>query len=167
MLRGWTVWSLPNMTGLLRKKVLDNLPPWSLYREIQGVAFMLNYSALTRAQVNAEGALLLLMKNASPWLHERLRETLKLLRRGRNLGQALDQNGYHFPSRLAIDRLILLTSGDHAEAIIENFAHNQLDKALKKITALASRLQLILYLLAGLYMGLVAYSTQNLSMMGS
>lgn len=161
----WVSWSLPNLTGKVRSKILDNIPPWSLYREIHGVSFLLSYSALTRANVKTEEAVIILSQNASPWLCERLLAARKLLQRGRTLGQSLRESGYSFPSKTSIDRLILLTSGGHAETIIENYAHNQLKKTLSSIEHLAGRLQLFLYLLSGLYMGLVAYATQNISAM--
>lgn len=159
----WITWSLPNMTGKIRYKILDHIPPWSLYRQIQGVSFLLSYSALTRANVKTEDAIIILSYNASPWLFERLWSTRKLLKRGRTLGQSLKESGYDFPSKSSIDRLILLTSGGNAETKIENHAHNQLKKTLSSIGYLAGRVQLFLYLLCGLYMGLVAFATQNIS----
>ncbi|EMO8007024.1 hypothetical protein WDQ52_005317, partial [Salmonella enterica] len=55
------------------------------------------------------------------------------------------------------------TQGDGGETIIDSFAHNQLARTLTNIRMLASWLNLIIYLLSGLYLALVAYSTQNLS----
>ncbi|EIU1776374.1 type II secretion system F family protein [Salmonella enterica] len=124
---------------------------------------MLNFSALSRAQVKNEDALSQLSLHGSPWLRQRLNATHRLMSSGRSLGQALYENGYQFPSREAINRLKLLTQGDGGETIIDSFAHNQLARTLTNIRMLASWLNLIIYLLSGLYLALVAYSTQNLS----
>lgn len=35
----WVVWSLPRLTGTVRRRALDHMFPWSLYREVQGVSF--------------------------------------------------------------------------------------------------------------------------------
>lgn len=159
----WTVWSLPNLTGRFRSRFLDKLPPWSVYRDIQGVSFLLSYSALIRANVKTEDAIIILSKNSSPWLHERLIVVRRLLQKGRTLGDALKESGYNFPSKEAVERLVLLTSGDYADTIIENYALERLKKTISFIGYLSGRIQLVLYLLCGVYMGLVAYATQNLS----
>ncbi|EDD3252259.1 general secretion pathway protein GspF [Salmonella enterica subsp. enterica serovar Newport] len=158
----WAYWSFGNLTGPARR-IMDRYPPWSIYREIQGATFLLNFSALSRAQVKNEDALSQLSLHGSPWLRQRLNATHRLMSSGRSLGQALYENGYQFPSREAINRLKLLTQGDGGETIIDSFAHNQLARTLTNIRMLASWLNLIIYLLSGLYLALVAYSTQNLS----
>lgn len=158
----WTWWSFANLTGPARN-LMDNLPPWSVYREIQGATFLLNFAALSRAQVKEEDALLQLSLHGSPWLRQRLNAAHRLMQSGRSLGQSLYDSGYKFPSRDAINRLKLLTQGDGGEAIIDSFARNQLDKTLAGIKSLAGWLNLMIYTLSGLYMALVAISTQNLS----
>ncbi|EMC6869750.1 type II secretion system F family protein [Salmonella enterica] len=158
----WTYWSFENLTGPARR-ILDKCPPWSIYREIQGVTFLLNFAALSRAQVKNEDALLQLSLHASPWLRQRLNATHRLMKDGRSLGQALYETGYQFPSRDAINRLKLLTQGDGGETIIDSFAHNQLTRTLANIKHLAGWLNLVIYLLSSLYLALVAFSTQNLS----
>lgn len=46
LLIGFVVWSMPNLTGTMRQHVLDRLLPWSVYRDVLGVGFLLNFSAL-------------------------------------------------------------------------------------------------------------------------
>nr|WP_279078212.1 type II secretion system F family protein [Hafnia alvei] len=158
----WTYWSLGNLTGPARR-FMDKCPPWSIYREIQGATFLLNFAALSRAQVKEEDALLQLSLHASLWLRQRLNATTRLMKSGRSLGHALYETGYQFPSKDAINRLKLLTQGDRGETIIDSFAHDQLVRTLANIKSLAGWLNLIIYALSGLYMALVAVSTQNLS----
>ncbi|EBI1479862.1 general secretion pathway protein GspF [Salmonella enterica] len=157
----WTWWSFANLTGPARR-MMDLFPPWSVYREIQGATFLLNFAALSRAQVKEEDALLQLSLHGSPWLRQRLNTAHRLMKSGNSLGQSLYDSGYKFPSRDAINRMRLLTQGDGGEAIIDSFARNQLDRTLAGIRSLAGWLNLIIYALSGLYMGLVAFSTQNL-----
>lgn len=158
----WVYWSFGNLTSPARR-LLDTLPPWSVYREIQGATFLLNFAALSRAQVKNEDALSQLSLHGSPWLRQRLNAASRLMRSGKSLGQALADCGYQFPSRDAINRLKLLTQGDGGEAIIDSFARNQLERTLAGIKSLAGWLNLVIYCLSGLYMALVAFSTQNLS----
>ncbi len=159
---GWVVWSLPRLTGVVRRRVLDHVFPWSLYREMQGVSFMLNLSALLRANVRTEEALEMLSRNASPWLYERLSATRRQVARGKHLGQALADSGYAFPSREAIDRLLLLTSGPGGEDNIENFARMWLTKSINRIKRLSRLLQLQGMLVTAGYLLLTFIATQDL-----
>lgn len=158
----FTLWSLPNLTGGPRK-ILDYLPPWSIYRQIQGITFLLNFSALTKSQTQTNEAISQLMRFASPWLYERLYKVRQGLHNGLTLGMALKQSQYAFPSRLAIDRLVLLTRGDNAHDVIENFAHYQLGKTVENIKKSSSFFNLLIVLTNALYMGLVVFSIQDLS----
>lgn len=158
----WVYWSFGNLTSRARL-FLDTLPPWSVYREIQGATFLLNFAALSRAQVKNEDALSQLSLHGSPWLRQRLNAANRLMKSGNSLGQSLAESGYRFPSRDAINRLKLLTQGDGGETIIDSFARNQLERTLAGIKSLAGWLNLVIYALSGLYMALVAFSTQNLS----
>lgn len=163
MVLSWaTLYSLPNLTGRLRK-ILDYCPPWSLYRQVQGITFLLNFSALTHAQTQTDESIAQLMRFASPWLYERLSKVRQGLHKGLTLGLALRDSGYLFPSKLAIDRLVLLTQGDNAIAIIEKFAYHQLSKTLVNVKKLASTINTLVMLLSGGYIALVGFSVQSIS----
>ncbi|UWS33247.1 type II secretion system F family protein [Erwinia pyrifoliae] len=156
-------WSLPNLTGESRRRVLDMLLPWSLYRDIQGIAFLLNFTALMRAQIKTQDALLLFSRQASPWLFERLTASLMQIRQGKQLGHAFRDSGYMFPSPQAIDRLILLSSGDRSERIIENYGYYWLEKTVVRIKRMASRLSYTALGINASYMALILLSTQDLN----
>ncbi|WP_439412575.1 type II secretion system F family protein [Enterobacter ludwigii] len=156
------LWSLPNLTGPVRR-VLDRLPPWGIYRDINGVSFLLNFSALMRAQVKTEDALESLSLHATPWLYERLAATRRQVSAGHHLGLALRHAGYGFPSPQAINKLAMMTGNDNAEQIIENFAAVWLAKTVARIERLASRLSLAALLITGGYMALIIMATQSLN----
>ncbi|MGP2416731.1 type II secretion system F family protein [Pantoea ananatis] len=158
----WIIWSLPRLTGHVRRQVLDRLFPWSLYREMQGVSFLLNLSALLRAQVRTDQALDMLSQNASPWLYERLIATKRQVARGKHLGLALADNGYVFPSRDAIDRLSILTATTGGEDNIENFARMWLTKTINKIKRTTWIIQVAVMLITAGYLLLTFAATQDL-----
>ncbi|MBY4841134.1 type II secretion system F family protein [Pantoea sp. DY-5] len=160
---GWVIWSLPRLTGPARKRVLDRLFPWSLYREMQGVSFLLNLSALLRANVRTDEALDMLSRNATPWLYERLTAAKRQVARGKHLGLALADSGYVFPSRDAIDRLSLLTASPGGEDNIENFARMWLTKTIERIKRTTRLLQVAGMLICAGYLLLTFIATQNLS----
>lgn len=163
LLTAFVIWSMPNLTGKTRQHVLDRLLPWSVYRDVSGVGFLLNFSALMRAQVKTEDAIEILSRHAPPWLYERLAATQRQVRQGSHLGLALRNAGYGFPSPRAIDKLVLLTDGDNAEIIIENFARAWLVHTVARIKRTAGWLaNLALGTNAG-YMILIVLATQNLN----
>ncbi len=163
LLVAFVVWSLPNLTGKTRQHVLDRLLPWSVYRDILGVSFLLNFSALMRAQIKTENALEMLSRYATPWLYERLTATRHQVKQGDHMGLALRNAGYGFPSLQAINKLVLLTDGDNAEPIIENFAHMWLKKTLARIKRTASVLSAFALSTSAGYMLLIVMSTQDLN----
>lgn len=157
------LWSLPNLTGEIRRRVLDRLLPWSLYRDIQGVSFLLNFTALMRAQVKTQDALLLIAHRASPWLYERISAVLIQIQQGKHLGLALRDSGYAFPAKKAVNKLVILTGGDNAEDIIENYTYDWLEKTVKRIKKFASIISYIALSINAGYMVLILLSTQNLN----
>ena len=155
--------SLDNLTGTIRSKFLDRLLPWSVYRDVQGVAFLLNFTSLMKAQIKTYDALMMLSRHASPWLFERLTATIMQIKQGKQIGQAFRDSGYRFPSPRSIDRLVLLTRGDRNENIIENFAYHWLKQTISKIKKIASLLSYIALSMNALYMVLILLSTQDLN----
>jgi type II secretory pathway component PulF len=160
---GFVIWSLPNLTGKTRQHILDRMLPWSVYRDVVGVAFLLNFSALMRAEIKTENALEMLSHYAPPWLYERLAATQRQVRQGNHLGLALRNAGYGFPSPRAIDKLVLLTEGDNAEIIIENFARSWLVKSVERIKRTATLLSYAGLAINAGYMILILLATQNLT----
>lgn len=161
----WTVWSLPNVTGKPRR-IMDHLVPWSLYRDFQGVVFLLNISALLGANVTTLNSLNKLALHASPWLQERLNAIRRRVNAGDHLGLALNNAGYSFPSREAINKLVLLTSGqnsDNCQEVIDRYAHYMLKGTIISMKKRIQRLSMACFALCGLYMGLLLIVIQDLN----
>lgn len=162
---GWIVWSLPNVTGRVRR-TMDTVMPWSLYRDFQGVVFLLNISALLNANVPVLEALNRMAYHASPWLAERLNAVRRQVNAGDHLGLALRHAGYHFPSRDAVNKLVLLTAeqnSDNSQVIIDRYAWHMLKATL---TAMKKRINLLSGLLFGVcggYMMLMLLVIQQLN----
>ncbi|EPW7424129.1 type II secretion system F family protein, partial [Escherichia coli] len=58
-------WSLKNWKS---RSLADNIMPWSIYKDIQGAAFLLNMAALLKAKMTTLNSLNVLQEFASPWL---------------------------------------------------------------------------------------------------
>ena len=62
------IWTLPRWVGPMRAKA-DKLPPWSLYRLVNGAGFMLSCSALVKAGVQIPEILRILQRGMSMLTH--------------------------------------------------------------------------------------------------
>lgn len=158
---GFTVWSMANLTGPARRR-LDAFMPWSIYRDLQGVTFLINHAALTRAGISPKESLTTLNRFASPWLQERLAPVSAGLSQGLGLGNALQATGLDFPSRECIRKMQLMTGGKNAEQMIENFALRWLETTQGTIRNKFFRLRMYAMLLNTLWLVLSILANQQI-----
>ena len=113
--------SLTRLTGPLRL-LLEHLPPWSTYRNVQGYVWLAGFIALVRAGMPDTEALQHQANSATPWLRERLEAILANLGpRGRSLPEAMSVTGYNFPSPEMIDDIEASWGGKGAyERLLSN-----------------------------------------------
>src|SRR3546814_372482 len=90
----WVVWSMPNMHRPRIRIYLDKIPPWSIYRMLQGSTFLLNIAIMIKAGVRLQNILIMMAKTGSPWVRSRVGAALAGINSGLNLGQALHRTGY-------------------------------------------------------------------------
>lgn len=96
------VLSLPRWSGPSRA-IVENLPPWSVYRRMQGAQWMLGFSRLAAAGIPQVEALGIQAEFANAWLKARLLDARQRMKNGKELGQALIEGGYGFPDRILAD----------------------------------------------------------------
>lgn len=96
------LWAMPNWVGVSRVK-FDALPPFSIYRLIQGCSWIISLAAMVEAGERIEEAVKSLGKNSSPWLALRNAAILNGLRSGYNIGDAMVRSGTGFPDPEVID----------------------------------------------------------------
>lgn len=128
-------WSLPNLTGRFRVK-LDKLPPWSIYRANTGAAFMLNTAVMVQSGIKLLDALQQLHSNAAPYLRERIGATIEGIKRGRNLGEALNDSGLQFPSNEAVRLLLLLSDNSGFDKTLHSFAIEWANTTVVRVKAI-------------------------------
>jgi type II secretory pathway component PulF len=89
--------SLPRWTGKLRVK-FDNYVPWSLYKMLQGSAFLLSVASMMSAGIKLdEVSLGRISKQSDPYLRQRIKAVQKFIAAGQSLGDALYNAGHEFP----------------------------------------------------------------------
>jgi type II secretory pathway component PulF len=78
--------SMPILTGPLRR-ILDHLPPWSIYKITQGASYMIAMRGFVSAGTTVPDALRNMLKIGNPYFKERVSAILAKINMGRNLGE--------------------------------------------------------------------------------
>ncbi|MGH8778319.1 type II secretion system F family protein [Paraburkholderia sp.] len=99
-------YSMPRWSGNTRV-MLDRFPPFSVYRLIVGCGFLVAFSSLQSAGFTVEKSLTRLADNAKPWLRQRIDDMLFGVKSGLNVGEAMKNTGYGFPSTEIVDDLCI------------------------------------------------------------
>lgn len=129
---GFMGWSMANLVGPIRI-TLDRLPPWNIYRRIQGSIFLLNLGSMLKAGVKLNDSLAISERHAGPWLKERVRGAINGTSVGYNFGEALGNSGFEFPDRESIRYLRTLSSLDGFDVSLSDFAQSSLKTTTKAV----------------------------------
>lgn len=162
----WVMWSLPNMHRTRVRKILDRIPPWSIYRTLHGSTFLLNVAVMLRAGIRVQEILTMISHTGSPWLKSRVGAALNGITQGENLGEALHMSGYNFPDERSVQFLRLLSNQSGFDDRLGAFADRWLVKSISNVKAAS---QILLYIgisaTAGLLMLVIAgvFSMQQLA----
>jgi type II secretory pathway component PulF len=135
------------------RTIFDKLPPWSMYRLSQGTSFMLSLSALIRAGIPIGEALIRIRKHSSPYLVERIDETLYHYNTGANLGECLHRAGHGFPDPDMIQDLRIYASLARFEEAVEMLAYEWLDESVERLNAAARAFNMIMLFLMAAIIG--------------
>lgn len=119
---------------------LEGIPPWSIYKTLQGSIFLLNMSVMLRTGINQLEALDTLKRSSTPWLRERLDAIHYGVSSGKNFGEALKSAGHEFPDSMAIHFLEVLAPRKGFAESMERFANRWLDQMLKRVDAVSKML---------------------------
>lgn len=142
-------YSLPRLRGRLRD-TLDHIPPFSIYRLFQGSAFLLNIATMLASGVALEDALVRMARHASPYLKERIDHTLRGIRSGKTLGDALKLAEHDFPDRETIGSLRVISGRAGFDVALERYTLRWLDKNLRSVETAATLLRVIAFILVAL-----------------
>lgn len=124
--------SLPRLTGNWRYR-LERIPPYSIYRVMQGAPFMIAIAVMLRARIKLLDALNLLGDHASAYMRERIDAIRRGIARGDNLGVAMADADYDFPDKEAIRFIRLLASRDGFDGALLNYAEDWMANAVSRV----------------------------------
>lgn len=127
-----SLWSLPRWSGRLRTK-MEILPPWSIYKTLQGSGFLISLAALIKSGVKLPDALKILSFGASPWLRSRLSAIQRQVSNGLSLGDAMYRTRLDFPSRDIVLDMRAYSNMDGFEEALERVGREWIDDSVVRI----------------------------------
>lgn len=86
----YVVVRLPRSTGPVRIWLDAKLPPWSIYRRVQGANMLVTLAALSAAGNPVDESIRRMRKIASPWLTRHLDKFQRLVASGKRPAEAMD-----------------------------------------------------------------------------
>ncbi len=139
----------PRWRGGIRAK-LDSIPPWSLYRLINGSGFLMASAALITAGVAIPEVLRKLRRTSNPWMQERIDATLREVSQGANFGEALHRTGFRFPDSELVDDLRIYAGLSNFDETLASLADEWMEEGVAKVKAQTSILNAVALVLLGI-----------------
>lgn len=153
--------SLSRWSGLGRTRV-EKLPPWNVYRVIQGAQWMFGFSRLTAAGVSQTEALAIQARYAGPWLKTRLLDAQRRMKNGQELGRALIESGYGFPDRVLADDISAFSGAADFSHLLEELGQEWLRESEQKIFGVIGLLGVVANVGVNLLILLVVFGVYDL-----
>jgi type II secretory pathway component PulF len=125
---------MPRWSGRTRV-LLDRYPPYSIYRLIVGSGFLVAFSSLQTAGFTVEKSLTRLAETARPWLRERIDDMLFGVKSGLNVGEAMKNTGYRFPSSDIVDDLCVYAEYKGFAEALRTLAEEWMQEGVETIEA--------------------------------
>lgn len=115
------------------RKILDRLPPWSIYRMLVGTEFLTGLSAMLTAGIPVIRAFDQIRRRAPPYLRARIDPVMRIYKRTGKLGDAMERAGTGFPSKEVIVRLSIREKYGDLGVALEEFSNDWKEEGLPTI----------------------------------
>lgn len=153
-------WSLPRWRGPVRT-AMDRFPPWSVYREISGAAFLVGLAAMMGAGTPLKTALERTQRNAPPYVADKIRRMVRRVNLGRkSLRDVFDVGILQWDTVIEIG--IYGDTADFSTAV-DSLGRQTVEQTVKRMHAFANRLGMVMRLVVGLYIAWLFVAVGGLS----
>jgi len=151
--------TLPVWTGHYRK-IADKFFIWSIYRDVVGAAWLYSLAVLLGAgiQLRTIFSEIIGSKDSTPYIRERTRAIDRQIGYGKNLGVAMQDSGYVFPSMEVIDDMVVYAELPDLSKQIVDIAQEQMEECLESVKNKMNKLK---YILIATVAGLVLFVIQS------
>lgn len=156
--------SFPVLTGPVRK-YLDYLPPWSIYKIIQGASFMMAMRGFLIAGVPVPEALRRMIKLGNPYFKERVIAILSRVNSGKNLGDAMKESGLNFPNDEISGEISVYAGLDGFSENLDLLAREWIEDSVQRTQNSIKLIQNLILVLVAITIGYMAASLFQLNAM--
>lgn len=146
--------SLGSFTGDIRDKIVDKIPPYSIYKEIQSGLFLVSLSTLLKSGVPFKKSLEFIKRESPAYLENKVEEILDNVDNGMDEGEAMNTN---FIGEVG-DDIEDFSAGSTIESTLAKLGDQVVNEKLDKIQGSAGILKAIAMLAVFTYV-LWAYSS--------
>jgi type II secretory pathway component PulF len=142
-----TVATLPFWTGKWRLMV-ENIPPWSIYRLVVGSVWLFTMATLLRANIQLEVIFSDMLKSGAmrPYLAERVKTIKERYRSESNFGRLLLRLNMHFPSDELVEEMAVYATLPSFYRNLYDIAKEWLDDGIRRISKMSQILNIGLML---------------------
>lgn len=155
-------WSVGNYVGTYRI-TLDKIPPWNVYKAIQGSSFFDALYAMVISGISLNDAIKLISKNSSPYVQKHLNLIVNKLAHGARLEKAIVSD--LFDEDVKIDLLILAKNNaivDQLQDLSKRsvmFGRQRIEKVSGMLTAFS--FALVISLIVSMYFSIILVQQQS------
>lgn len=151
--------TLPRWTGHYRK-IADNFFIWGIYREVVGSAWLYSLAVLLGAgiQIRTIFTEMINSKDSTEYIRERTKAIDRQIGYGKNLGVAMQDSGFAFPSAEVVDDMLVYAELPDLSRQIVDIAQEQMEECLENVKGKMNKLK---YLLISVVAGLVLFVIQS------
>ena len=146
--------SLGKLTGKFRDKILDHIPPYSIYREIQSGLFLVSLATLLKSGVSFKKSLEFIIQESPIYLENKVQEILYNIDEGMGEGEAMNTD---FIGDVG-DDIEDFSAGSTIEHTLAKLGDQVVNEKLDKIESSAGILKAIAMICVFVYI-LWAYSS--------
>lgn len=133
-------WMLPNYNGSYRV-YLESIPPFSIYRIVNGCGFLNALAALSESGYQQYDAIQEMRQGCTKYLDFRLNLISEQLKGAKNLGSALVDMKLNFPDKKMLEDIELISRFGVLEDSLEKMADDMTEKGLTLINKQSSVLK--------------------------
>lgn len=152
--------TIPTWTGRVRE-ILDNVPPWSVYKVYQSSAFLISLASMMQSGTPLNEALNKIQKTNGRWVGRYVEKMSKNLKKGgKNFGQHLDVG--LLDDETAGDVIDYSELGKFEEAVY-TIGEKNLEESIVKIEQRVGVVRTLMIALVGIVVGMIYFTSIQLS----
>ncbi len=140
-------WSMPNLTGESRR-MLDYIPPWSIYRVIQAASFMNGIAGLLKQGKDMDTALREFSKTSSPYVKRFIHAIQTKKASGMSEAEAIDVG---LLDKETAGDIVDVGASNGMDQVMQSLGDDSLNKAISSVRAKSSVLKFVIIFLVGMF----------------